>query len=177
MDALAGYGSSDDDDTSGSSPNRSGSEHGAEKKGIDNNGVDDEKHDEKMETSDIEEIDESAESINFDAASEYSSQLLRRMSCSGAELQELQLPPPPPGQPDARTIHKVRGALHKMQHHGLDANENIKQKKSFRNPSIYQKLIDFLDIDEGGSNFPKDVFDPKRFREDKKNDYIVSFNL
>ena len=64
-----------------------------------------------------------------------------------------------------------------MQHHGLDANENIKQKKSFRNPSIYQKLIDFLDIDEGGSNFPKDVFDPKRFREDKKNDYIVSFFL
>ena len=60
-----------------------------------------------------------------------------------------------------------------MQHHGLDANESIKQKKSYRNPSIYQKLIDFLDIDEMGSNFPKDVFDPKKFREDKKNDYVV----
>ena len=72
-------------------------------------------------------------------------------------------------------LQKVRDCYFKMQHHGLDANESIKQKKSYRNPSIYQKLIDFLDIDEMGSNFPKDVFDPKKFREDKKNDYVVSF--
>ena len=70
-------------------------------------------------------------------------------------------------------LQKVRDCYFKMQHHGLDANESIKQKKSYRNPSIYQKLIDFLDIDEMGSNFPKDVFDPKKFREDKKNDYVV----
>merc|ERR1711892_588381 len=96
MDALAGYGSSDDDDTS--SPNHSGSE-------IDDQNGENEKMEEQMETSDVEEM--GAESLNFNAASEYSSQLLRRMSCSGAELVELQLPPPPPGQPDQRTMQKA----------------------------------------------------------------------
>ena len=59
-----------------------------------------------METSDIEEIESD---INFDAASEYSSQL-RRMSCSN-ELHEIILPPPPPGQPDERTLQKVRSGI------------------------------------------------------------------
>ena len=42
-----------------------------------------------------------------------------------------------------------------------------------RNPSIYEKLIEFMGIDEGGSNFPKDVFDPQKYRNDKSNDYKV----
>ena len=33
-----------------------------------------------------------------------------------------------------------------------------------------------MEIDEGGSNFPKDVFDPKMHRNNKENDYLVSLS-
>ena len=31
-----------------------------------------------------------------------------------------------------------------------------------------------MEIDEGGSNFPKDVFDPKMHRNNTENNYLVS---
>lgn len=39
-------------------------------------------------------------------------------------------------------------------------NYIIQRKKEFRNPSIYEKLIQFCAIDELGTNYPKDMFDP-----------------
>jgi hypothetical protein len=33
-------------------------------------------------------------------------------------------------------------------------NFQIQQRKQFRNPSIYEKLIDHLDIEEIGTNYP-----------------------
>ena len=33
-----------------------------------------------------------------------------------------------------------------------------------------------MEIDEGGSNFPKDVFDPKMHRNNTENNYLVSLN-
>merc|ERR1712154_201100 len=54
---------------------------------------------------------------------------------------------------------------------GYDFNAIIRNKKSYRNPSIYSKLIDYFEIEEGGSNFPKDVFEPRRYRLDERNNY------
>uniref|UniRef100_A0A8C7XQY9 SAP30 binding protein n=1 Tax=Oryzias sinensis TaxID=183150 RepID=A0A8C7XQY9_9TELE len=47
-----------------------------------------------------------------------------------------------------------------------DTNSHIQKKKEFRNPSIYEKLIQFCAIDELGMNYPKDVFDPHGWSED-----------
>lgn len=41
----------------------------------------------------------------------------------------------------------------------------IQQRKDIRNPSIYEKLIDYCKIDEYGSNFPLDVYDPHGWPE------------
>lgn len=49
---------------------------------------------------------------------------------------------------------------------GMDMNYMIQRKKEFRNPSIYEKLIQFCAIDELGTNYPKDMFDPHGWTED-----------
>ncbi|CAO3617620.1 unnamed protein product [Cunninghamella echinulata] len=52
-------------------------------------------------------------------------------------------------------------------------NEHLQRNKSFRNPRIYAKLVEFVDIDEIGSNFPKDQFDPKGFPASSYMDGIL----
>ncbi|VDP14140.1 unnamed protein product [Soboliphyme baturini] len=47
---------------------------------------------------------------------------------------------------------------------GYDFNKAIQNRTDFRNPSIYEKLIEHFGIDEIGTNFPKEVFDPHGFK-------------
>ena len=44
-------------------------------------------------------------------------------------------------------------------------NAHIKETKKFKNPSIYEFLIEKFGIDETGTNFPKGVFDPHAYEE------------
>jgi len=46
---------------------------------------------------------------------------------------------------------------------GHDLNNIIINKKAFRNPSIYDKLIHFCNIDELGTNFPPELYDGHLF--------------
>jgi hypothetical protein len=46
------------------------------------------------------------------------------------------------------------------------------RNKAFKNPHIYSKLVEFVDIDETGSNFPKDIWDPFDLREEWYADKI-----
>eukprot|EP00045_Choanoeca_perplexa_P004137 m.35663 g.35663 ORF g.35663 m.35663 type:complete len:224 (+) comp12415_c0_seq1:72-743(+) len=41
----------------------------------------------------------------------------------------------------------------------------IQASKQFRNPSIYQKLIEQMGIDETGSNYDPTIYDPKRWTD------------
>ncbi len=49
--------------------------------------------------------------------------------------------------------------------------------KAFRNPSIVSKLIEFLEVDEIGSNFEMQVFDPHGFAESDYFESIGTFIL
>lgn len=49
--------------------------------------------------------------------------------------------------------------------------------RSFRNPHLYAKLVEFVDIDERTTNFPKDIWDPHDIQEDWAADRIGPFTL
>uniref|UniRef100_A0A3B4BDU9 Uncharacterized protein n=1 Tax=Periophthalmus magnuspinnatus TaxID=409849 RepID=A0A3B4BDU9_9GOBI len=65
--------------------------------------------------------------------------------------------------PKNEKIHKL---YERKLHGNFDTNSHIQKKKEFRNPSIYEKLIQFCSIDELGTNYPKDMFDPHGWSED-----------
>ncbi|XP_075920650.1 SAP30-binding protein isoform X1 [Petromyzon marinus] len=79
---------------------------------------------------------------------------------------EIQLPPEPIGRCSNQLQEKIVRLYERKVHQGIDLNVVIQQKKEFRNPSIYEKLIQFCGIDELGTNYPKDIFDPHGWAED-----------
>lgn len=60
---------------------------------------------------------------------------------------------------------KIVELIAKQKRHNLDVNYEIQKSKAFRNPSIYQKLIEYCEIDEFGSNFDTSDFDPRRWTD------------
>jgi hypothetical protein len=44
--------------------------------------------------------------------------------------------------------------------------------RSFRNPHLYTKLVEFVDVDERVTNFPKDIWDPEDVKEEWYADRI-----
>lgn len=75
----------------------------------------------------------------------------------------IQLPPEPAGKCAAELQEKIQRLYEKMQNDALDMNYVIQQRKDFRNPSIYEKLIQFCGINELGTNYPPKSYDPLRW--------------
>lgn len=73
---------------------------------------------------------------------------------------DVQLPPEPTGRCSNELQEKIARLHEKMLISGLDMNTVIQQRKDFRNPSIYEKLIQFCSINEFGTNYTLDVYDP-----------------
>lgn len=91
------------------------------------------------------------------------------LSDNGGEVGDLYgvtIPPEPPGQCPAELQDKITRLYKKMESGGLDMNMLIQQRKEFRNPSIYEKLIQFCSINELGTNYPPDRFDPFKWSKD-----------
>ena len=76
------------------------------------------------------------------------------------------IPPEPPGVCPFELQEKINGLFRKMESGGMDMNKVIQRRKDFRNPSIYEKLIQYCKIDELGSNYPPDRFDPLKWGKD-----------
>ncbi|KAJ0060255.1 hypothetical protein NL108_005839 [Boleophthalmus pectinirostris] len=79
---------------------------------------------------------------------------------------EIHIPPQPPGRCSSQLQEKIHKLYERKLHGNFDTNSHIQKKKEFRNPSIYEKLIQFCSIDELGTNYPKDMFDPHGWSED-----------
>ncbi|KAI9576049.1 hypothetical protein GQX74_013749 [Glossina fuscipes] len=73
------------------------------------------------------------------------------------------LPPEAKSKPLPELTEKVKHLYEKMETSNMDMNCVIQQRKEFRNPSIYEKLIQFCDINEFGTNYPPEVYDPLRW--------------
>jgi hypothetical protein len=56
--------------------------------------------------------------------------------------------------------------MFKRKANGEDLNRKIQDRKDFKNPSMYEKLIEHFEIDEAGTNFSKSIYDPKSFPPD-----------
>ncbi|XP_016531582.1 SAP30-binding protein isoform X3 [Poecilia formosa] len=79
---------------------------------------------------------------------------------------EIRIPPEPAGRCSIQLQEKIYKLYERKIHGDFDTNNHIQKKKEFRNPSIYEKLIQFCGIDELGTNYPKDMFDPHGWSED-----------
>ncbi|XP_032900294.1 SAP30-binding protein [Amblyraja radiata] len=79
---------------------------------------------------------------------------------------DIKIPPEPMGRCSIHLQEKIQKLYDRKLNEGLDMNNMIQRKKEFRNPSIYEKLIQFCGIDELGTNYPKDMFDPHGWSED-----------
>jgi len=53
-------------------------------------------------------------------------------------------------------------------------NDSLMSNRSFRNPHLYAKLVEFVDVDERTTNFPKEIWDPHDVQEDWFADKIVA---
>ena len=43
-------------------------------------------------------------------------------------------------------------------------NDSLMSNRSFRNPHLYTKLVEFVDVNERTTNFPRDIWDPSDLR-------------
>ncbi|GFO22493.1 sap30-binding protein [Plakobranchus ocellatus] len=129
----------------------------------------DEDHDEDETSSEEEEAEES-ESNSPEGPSTDNSALSR--SVRNLSSDEIQIPPEPPGKCSAELQKKIEDSFEKMRREGLDLNRIIQSKKHFRNPSIYEKLIAFCHIDEKGTNFPPELYDPHIWGKESFHDEL-----
>ncbi|CAH1408016.1 unnamed protein product [Nezara viridula] len=73
--------------------------------------------------------------------------------------------PEPKGTCDPQLQEKITKMMMKMKDTDCDWNSVIQNKKSFRNPSIYEKLIEFCGINEFGTNYQTEVYDPNKWEK------------
>ncbi|TPX37503.1 hypothetical protein SmJEL517_g00724 [Synchytrium microbalum] len=72
------------------------------------------------------------------------------------------IPPEPDAECDPDLEAKFENWMN-LKLNGMHFNTRLTKTHAFRNPSIMSKMIEFQGLDEYGSNFPKDMFDPHGF--------------
>lgn len=79
----------------------------------------------------------------------------------------LDIPPSPPGSPPPGANKKIDQFL-QLKKKGVHFNSKLEQSTALRNPSLMDKLLDFVGIDEVGqyeTTLPKELWDPRGFPE------------
>lgn len=83
------------------------------------------------------------------------------------------VPPEPPGRCPRELQEAIAKNYNRMITEGLDMNRIIQDKKNFRNPSIYEKLIQFCDINELDTNYPPEIYDPLKWGKESYYDELA----
>mmetsp|Transcript_22429 Transcript_22429/g.32712 ORF Transcript_22429/g.32712 Transcript_22429/m.32712 type:complete len:193 (+) Transcript_22429:42-620(+) len=66
---------------------------------------------------------------------------------------------------DPETVDKIRHYISLKEKNNFSLTESIRSKKDFGNPYILQKVVDFYHIDQYGSNYPKEIWDPSAYKK------------
>lgn len=82
------------------------------------------------------------------------------------------IPPEPSGKCPKELQETIAKFHSRMVNEGLDMNKIIQDKKNFRNPSIYEKLIQFCDINELDTNYPPEIYDPLKWGKESYYDEL-----
>ncbi|RUS87534.1 hypothetical protein EGW08_004710, partial [Elysia chlorotica] len=127
----------------------------------------DEDVDEDETSSEEEEMEEDQDASNSPEGPSDNSVLSRSVRHMSSD--EIQIPPEPPGKCSESLQKKIEDSLRRKNY---DLNRIIQSKKHFRNPSIYEKLIDFCHIDEKGTNFPPELYDPHIWGKESFHDEL-----
>ncbi|UJR25065.1 hypothetical protein I4U23_006425 [Adineta vaga] len=76
------------------------------------------------------------------------------------EDSEIRIPPEPTKNCSTKLEQKFEEYYKRYRKTGIDQNAVIQELKDFRNPCMYEKMISHLHIDEIGTNFPQELYDP-----------------
>ncbi|KAI0070324.1 HCNGP-domain-containing protein [Panus rudis PR-1116 ss-1] len=104
-------------------------------------------------------------------------------------IRALLRPPPIPGvedwgipaEPDGPCDPEIEAKLarfHDLKRDPVNPkhfNDSLMSNRSFRNPHLYAKLVEFVDVDERTTNFPKDIWDPFDVKDEWYADKIAEF--
>lgn len=71
--------------------------------------------------------------------------------------QRFVLPEEPSGEADPELTRR----LAQFRDKGYNPTQHIRQNREFANPQILQKIVDYFEIDDIGSCYPKHIFDPR----------------
>jgi hypothetical protein len=109
-----------------------------------------------------------SEPVRSPVACGYSSPSSNRDVSPARELDLL--PPSPLGEPDADLMARVQ-KLHDMRKRGQTLRDHMQQNRDWSNPYILERVIKVFELDEYGSNYAKDTFDPSRIAEHPSDYY------
>lgn len=122
-------------------------------------GMDDDMSDSDDSKSSSDQQDESSESRTAVSENPPLSPVSFHRSLLNLKKNEIQLPIEPGGR-CSKSLQEKISELYEKKKLGRDMNASIQRRKDFRNPSIYEKLIQFCNIDEQGTNYPPETYDP-----------------
>ncbi|KAG0141588.1 hypothetical protein CROQUDRAFT_685119, partial [Cronartium quercuum f. sp. fusiforme G11] len=72
---------------------------------------------------------------------------------------------------DSTLVNKLE-KFKALREQGIYFNDNLVKNKSYRNPHIYTKLVQFVDVEETGTNFPPEIWNPLGFPPDAYADVL-----
>ncbi|KAF9517503.1 hypothetical protein BS47DRAFT_1290942 [Hydnum rufescens UP504] len=98
-------------------------------------------------------------------------ELLRPPAIPGVE--DYGIPSPSTNPCDPALEAKLR-QFQALKSQGKHFNDSLMSNKAFRNPHIYTKLVEFVDVDETGTKFPKHIWDPFDVRPEWYADEIAA---
>jgi len=105
-----------------------------------------------------------------------------------SRLRQILTPPPMPGvidwdvppaasSPCDPAIQTKLAQFHALKHdseHPKHFNDSLMSNRSFRNPHLYAKLVEFVDVDERTTNFPRDIWSPDDIQPEWSADSIAA---